>query len=196
MGNRNIPANGTNEVSALIAASKDALDCLVEKACFRESERKDAMKIIMALNKALLAVENPTMKSLPPNMLPPGRYIISDPCYVIARDDYDRMGRATDWWDDGRIFWDGKTGKPYAVVGTKYGDGAYESSGLNGKSFEVDAGCIACLPKELATGFIKDRHEYVEVVFEEPFIVDYKDGDIIFGDRIIHTGDSKEMASQ
>ena len=121
--------------------------------------------------------------------LPAGEYVISDPCYVINRDDYDRLLSETNYFGvdsqdfprGGGIFKDSKTGLLFAVISTAYGDGLYGSN--IGEKFPVDAGCIAAIP----VGMLENPAGYATRVFENEFNIAYDDGDLIFGDIEIYT---------
>ena len=77
--------------------------------------------------------------------LPAGRYVLSDPCYVLD-DDYDDALEGL-FNGSGEVNINGQRG---AIFWTKYGDGCYASS--EGHMLGVDAGCIALLPASIAEG--------------------------------------------
>lgn len=78
---------------------------------------------------------------------PPGKYYIGDLSYALKEDIY------TDFWGKKNNFNAGtfevieENGTKYrfSVAHTAYGDGWYEDS-VSGKSYFVDAGCIAIIP--------------------------------------------------
>lgn len=126
--------------------------------------------------------------------LPAGVYVISDPCYVIDREDYDVLLAETNYFgvdrDDicergGGIFTDNKTGRQFAVLSTLFGDGFFPSN--VGKSFPVDAGCIACVPIEMVQPHVSEDPGVVKIIMEQPFDIHYNDGTIIYGDVEIYT---------
>lgn len=129
------------------------------------------------------------------NILPAGEYTISDPCYIIGREKYDRLLEETQCWHlnggDQRIFTDSATGLRYAIVGTAWGDGVYQDN--LGNEYGVDAGCIACVPKSMCD-MTPDRYAITRL-FETEVEVDYEHhgGVIVFGDiRIMTDADSDD----
>jgi len=125
------------------------------------------------------------------NTLPPGEYLISDPCYVIPRDEW------TDFLTDTSMVRDmrkGRIAKTYEwkgyklfVSNTAHGDGVYHDQ--FGNEFGVDAGMIGCIPLELVGNF--DPRDGCAVEFTEPFTCGYEDegGVIRIGEHRIPTGD-------
>lgn len=89
----------------------------------------------------ILAQETQNTKE---NVLPPGEYVISDPCYVLKDKDYKRFLKDTDSCKVGGVFVDSKTGLKFAVFSTAYGDGCYLDN--IGREYGVDAGMIGCIP--------------------------------------------------
>lgn len=131
------------------------------------------------------------------SMLPAGRYIISDPCYVLQDAVYQQLLGM----DDGR--WAGVyevNGVKMGVMGTKHGDGNFDG-------YYVDSGHIACIPLDsnvlmpftYVDGFeenvvrignanymIKEAFNSFEVAYDD----DEGRGMIIFGNlESIQTGD-------
>lgn len=130
--------------------------------------------------------------------LPPGRYVISDPCYVIERKEYERLLDETNFWSGhdeiGGVFTDSRTGADYAVVTTKYGDGSYPAtSPSQSTKLSVDAGCIACLPEVMLN---KRASNWMNVEFTTPFDVSYSNGTITYGNVNIFTGDEEEYEDE
>jgi hypothetical protein len=127
--------------------------------------------------------------------LPAGRYIISDPCYIIADPAYDRLLLETEYFGlnteiSGGVFTDSETQKEFAVFSTKYGDGAYQTN--LGTLVWVDAGCVGCIPIEMVALEDRDNTELV-IDFTTEFEVDYKDGIIIFGQVQIDTDPTNDF---
>lgn len=131
--------------------------------------------------------------------LPAGVYVISDPCYVIDREDYDVLLEETNYFgvdrDDicergGGIFTDSRTGRQFAVLSTLWGDGYFPSN--VGKSFPVDAGCIACVPIEMVQPHVSEDPGVMKIIMEQPFKIHYDEGTIIYGDVEIYTGEDGE----
>lgn len=127
--------------------------------------------------------------------LPAGSYFISDPCYIIRDEQYDRLLKETDYFgyqlpDRGNIFIDSVTKLPFAVFSTAYGDGSYFDE--SGFEYGVDAGCISCVPVAMVDGH-PDSYAYINLVtFDSPFEVGYNNGVIKFGHIIIETSPSYE----
>ena len=125
------------------------------------------------------------------NTLPPGEYLISDPCYVIPRDEW------TDFLTDTNMVGDmrkGRISKTYEwkgcklfVSNTSHGDGVYHDQ--FGNEFGVDAGMIGCIPLDLVGNF--DPRDGCAVEFTEPFTCGYEDegGVSRIGEHRIPTGD-------
>jgi len=122
--------------------------------------------------------------------LPAGTYFISDPCYIIRDEKYDRLLEETHYFglslpDRGNIFIDSVTKLPFAVFSTAYGDGCYRDE--SGFEYGVDAGCIACVPVAMVDGLTGARDSINLVTFDSPFEVGYNDGLITFGHVNIQT---------
>ena len=66
-------------------------------------------------------------------------FYIGDLCYALNKDIYDEVWGGNNY-EDGQ-YTDPKTKAEFAMVGTAYGDGEYDSS-EEGLSFPVDAGII------------------------------------------------------
>ena len=83
------------------------------------------------------------------------KYIITDPCYIVSDNEWDRLGNLYNW--DDRYIWslrgvhpnkdDNGTVDIIVAANTKYGDGSLNVTNHNGKSYTigVDAGlvCVA-----------------------------------------------------
>jgi len=75
------------------------------------------------------------------NKLPAGKYIVSDPCYVLNDDTYNEVLESADWHGEHKsTFGDGKS---IWILPTAHGDGSYDGS--NGRSYPVDSGHIAII---------------------------------------------------
>ena len=77
--------------------------------------------------------------------LPPGRYIIADPCYVFSRDFYDDVWGDALGYDTGCFV--GPSGVGFMIHGTG-GDGMMPGS--DGRTYGVDSGTIGVISAELA----------------------------------------------
>lgn len=127
------------------------------------------------------------------NTMPPGKYWIIDPCYVIANDDWHSFldftnyfnGNASDSKDRYGLY--EYNGHRVAVCSTAWGDGGYQDQ--YGNQYSVDAGCIGVVPLELVANdenyHLGVRGHYVE--FDEPFEVEYDGAVITFGNFTINT---------
>ena len=127
--------------------------------------------------------------------LPAGTYFISDPCYIIRDEKYDRLLGETNYFghnlpDRGGIFIDSVTELPFAVFSTAYGDGCYRDE--SGFEYGVDAGCIACVPVAMVDGRSRAGDSINLVTFDSPFEVGYNDGLITFGHVNIQTSGGYE----
>lgn len=83
--------------------------------------------------------------------LPPGTYVVGDPCYSIDNDRWMEWLEAADYMneDHDHILAASLDGHLAVAVGTDYGDGQYEDN--LGNSFPVDAGLIGLVPLAIAT---------------------------------------------
>ena len=130
----------------------------------------------------------------PTVMMPAGKYVICDLCYVM-HDVWDECcklffaGRDDHGCNEGKF--ELKDGRKFANFNTFYGDGQYSSTITN--KFCVDSGSIGCIKVE----DIRDetyRKEMLEdlgaiVTFDEDFLVSSKDGTLSFGKVDIYTND-------
>lgn len=120
------------------------------------------------------------------NKLPPGKYYIGDPCYVI--DDWDSF--CSVWFsqpDNVGVF--DFDGHDICVFYTQHGDGCYECS--DGSMLSVDAGLIGAIPAALMTrGGFSDG---TEVDFGKHVLCSRsQDGILRFGNIFVTTGDEGE----
>jgi len=128
-------------------------------------------------------------------VMPAGKYWIGDPCYVFPNDGpmenkWNEILAEVDFFDvsygeldDGKI-------KVWAAS-TAYGDGRY--IGSNGKAFLVDAGLIGIVPMETVEYLDRTDNDLdylgLFIEFEEPFVVEARNGNFAFGHIGIDTGD-------
>ena len=148
--------------------------------------------------------------------LPPAKYLVCDPCYVLADADYDQLIKpGMDLWEKTREITDpagyaklvkaAKTagmgvrefrGHRMGVFGTAHGDGIYECRQRGERMGEclVDSGMVAIIPLELV-----DEQKFYEnfagkdfvrpVVVELPLDSDCLDenGELHFGNVVVDT---------
>ena len=118
--------------------------------------------------------------------LPAGKYVVSDPCYVLKRDDFvELMDSSYD--NDGEL--KNEDGGKAVVFSTAHGDGSYDSN--KSHSFPVDAGVIAIIPigqcdDEMLSNSLANSACLV-VDFKKEFTCSIEDGEMTFGDLIIYT---------
>ncbi len=133
-------------------------------------------------------------------IVPPGRYILGDPCYSISGDHWDELLETCDYFEQpvGHV----SVSVPaknfvyerFHVLGfqTAYGDGTYKGS--DGNSYSVDAGLIGLVPVELAEalGALDETSpNYVSgkviVEFHVPTTCSNEGGYMKFGNIVIDT---------
>jgi len=153
--------------------------------------------------------------------LPPGRYYIGDPCYVIKDEEWSDALEGTHYFGlfasgeaatnrayndkhlmNGVFSYHIDTGiedsKSYllAASSTEYGDGSYNcyDGGCYLGECGVDAGLIAAIPAEMIEEYGTESGLELGVVheFKRPFTVGYSDGIISFGDVQVNTGDEDD----
>lgn len=131
--------------------------------------------------------------------LPPGKYYIGDPCYVIDTDwdavldlhespTKDAISTGLRPRDPEDKIFEFKGCKLW-MHSTAYGDGSYMDQ--NGNEYGVDSGLLGAIPLELiddADGEIEGR------VVDAPngLVVSYEDGTFYLGDTVIKTQDDPE----
>lgn len=117
-----------------------------------------------------------------------GKYIISDPCYVIKDEHWDLLLENSQYFENpiGEIF-----GHKILAFGTFYGDGCYQDN--FGKSYFVDAGIIGIVPFEYLEEFeIKIESNWNVVTFENDFDCYEENGKLVFGHIEIETNESED----
>ena len=105
-------------------------------------------------------------------VLPPGRYCIGDPCYVIPEKDWEPLLNQTNFFvPEGLVEF---KGHKMAVYSTAWGDGCYYGFSCSDESdhmFGVDAGLLGAVPEALideeAKECIRKKEEHLWVVVEE-----------------------------
>ncbi|EQA7786830.1 hypothetical protein ACX818_001424 [Acinetobacter baumannii] len=124
------------------------------------------------------------------NLLPPNKYIVIDPCYVLTDEVYDKMIDQSIISSQPQLIDLNGDGKPMMVCSTLYGDGYYESN--LGVYFPVDSGQIAVIPLELCdSDALNDawnqQHSFL-IEGEINFDYDTLDGTITVNHLEIYTG--------
>ena len=120
--------------------------------------------------------------------LPPGEYIIGDPCYHVPDDQWDRVLDESNFFED--QCWatftthDGRTGHVIAFS-TKYGDGVY--SDQNGRQYGVDAGLIGIIAVDDLDPASIDLELAHQVEFVQSFHCEAEGGRLMFGRVTIDT---------
>lgn len=123
-------------------------------------------------------------------MMPAGKYVICDLCYVMD-DEWDEVcsllfpenNNPNQPRNEG-VF-QLKDGRKFALYGTAWGDGCYEDN--QGRLYAVDAGVIGCIAiKDLPNYSGPSRYVH-EATFDKDFETGYDEGDIYFGDIRIET---------
>jgi len=85
------------------------------------------------------------MQVLPPEVVtvivPPGKYVLGDPCYVVPKEDWDDLLASCDYFNHpvGLVH-----GFQVLAFSTRYGDGTYCCN--RGHKYGVDAGIIGLVP--------------------------------------------------
>lgn len=122
-----------------------------------------------------------------PVTIPPGRYVIGDPCYSVPDDRWMEWLEAADYTEVGRgVLYAEIDGHHVVGVSTAHGDGGYESS--EGHSLGVDAGLIGLVPEAFAENNTSSEFDVVE--FTEPVTCRYDNGVIHLGHIEIDTDPS------
>lgn len=122
--------------------------------------------------------------------VPPGRYIIGDPCYHVPDDQWERV------LDESGLFnaqcwatfttFDGRTGHVVAFS-TAYGDGIYSDD--EGRRYPVDAGLIGLIPLDDVNPQELNLSCANVIEFKTAVTCRERDGLIAFGSIGINTGD-------
>ena len=101
------------------------------------------------------------MQVLPPEVVtvivPPGKYVLGDPCYVVPGKDWDDLLGSCDYFNHpvGLIH-----GYQILAFSTRWGDGTYCDN--RGKKYPVDAGLIGLVPADYAEGYNDQASHIVE----------------------------------
>lgn len=119
-------------------------------------------------------------------MVPAGKYVLGDPCYVVPHAHWDELLSSCD-------FFNRPVGcfKGIEVLGfsTRWGDGTYADN--KHRYYPVDAGLIGLVPFEYAID-INPKLSHVIEFKDSTTCVRYSEGILVFGDIRIDTGESYE----
>lgn len=119
--------------------------------------------------------------------LPPGRYLIIDPCYAIQTSKWNEVSDVILLGDTNDV----KTynGHQFIAYSTEYGDGVYEDE--QGNSYDVDSGMIGAIPEAMVTdgvGILLGEMQEGRWITSETGLVCSKDGAVLnFGGITINT---------
>lgn len=138
----------------------------------------------------------------PIRTLPAGDYIIGDLCYFLQDAVYQQLVvRGNEGSRVVTCTIDGQPIEMYAsFYSTMYGDGTYHDH--MHKEYPVDAGILGCvridnLPPIVAKKMLADATDSAHVChFDIDFTVDYHDGVINFGERVVIDTDLMDQEDQ
>lgn len=111
-------------------------------------------------------------------VVPAGKYVLGDPCYVVPDKDWGDLLASCNYFNQPV----GSVGD-FKVLsfGTKWGDGCYRDN--NGNIYPVDAGMIGLVP----FAYAEIESDSVIVSFSEPTLCQNDDGILKFGSYVIDT---------
>jgi len=119
-------------------------------------------------------------------MVPPGIYVLGDPCYTVPDKDWHKLLKSCDYFNTpiGEV-----NGHKILGFSTMYGDGTYRGS--DGKSYPVDAGLIGLVPYVYAAPTVRDNRAIVQLVkFDyNTLCTRSQEGSLQFGSITINTAD-------
>ena len=120
-------------------------------------------------------------------LVPAGKYVLGDPCYVVPNDDWSTLLESCNYFRSSI----GSSGG-FEVLGfsTMWGDGCYFDN--KGRVYPVDAGLIGLVPLEYANKEEFDE-DTVIVEFTKPTkCTRHEGGNLVFGDIVINTNPSDD----
>lgn len=125
--------------------------------------------------------------------LPPGDYVVGDPCYMIDRADWMAWLEAADYENESREHVLAANIDDALAVGvpTAHGDGAYVDQ--FGYEYGVDAGLIGAVPVHVADAATDSAYVTMGAVgvtvftFNAPFRCYYDNGTVVIGHLRIDT---------
>lgn len=110
------------------------------------------------------------------------KFLVTDPCYIVTHEEWDRLGNETGWGDEFIEALRGykginQFGQPFKILfcdGTENGDGSLTGTTTKGEAYDigVDAGlvCLAEIDSDFTTngfgaivgGFVEGNSIYAE----------------------------------
>lgn len=113
-------------------------------------------------------------------VLPPGTYVIGDPCIHLSPEQWEQVLYESDDFE--------QTVAPFELTGggtgyvvafqTQQGDGLYTD--LDGNDYPVDSGTIGIIPREFVNELFEDSANVM--TFETPVVCfSTRDGNLVFG---------------
>jgi hypothetical protein len=130
-------------------------------------------------------------------VVPPGNYLISDPCYLFSSEEWSEAGESNNWFSDSPIAKTTVNGKEVFFLGfnTTYGDGEYRDN--LGNLYDVDSGMIGLIPMEVVEQTKQDISHIANiqnkiVTFDAKTLVSNYDGEFEFGSVWINTNEDNE----
>ena len=118
-------------------------------------------------------------------VVPPGTYVLGDPCYTVPHEDWHALLKSCDYFNTpiGVV-------KSHKILGfsTMYGDGMYR--GCDGKYYPVDAGLIGLVPYDYASPTARDNRKLVQLIKLDcsTLCTRSQEGELTFGAVKINTG--------
>lgn len=123
--------------------------------------------------------------------VPAGTYILGDPCYVIADNQWEPLLKSANYFVDssvGKLTVGDKTHKVLGF-GTAWGDGCYQDN--LGNEYPVDSGLIGLVPIEVAqideSLIMQSMFPPIKVTFDRPVLCENTNGVMKFGHIRIDT---------
>lgn len=126
-------------------------------------------------------------------LVPAGKYVLGDPCYVVPNDDWDTLLQSCGYFAEnpiGFILREDRSRINILAFNTKWGDGCYYDN--KRRVYPVDAGIIGLVPLDYADASAFDE-DTVIVEFTRPTkCTKQEGGDLVFGDIVIDTDPADE----